>query len=121
MAEWMHHCKSTGGNLMIPAGELCDRCGMEPPWAVPPTDQPGAFERGMSQVAESLGGDNDALGGPIRAPGVGAVHAPGTYEARVKELAPELGMPLAVARADMEAKDGVGGGGGGQGMEGGNG
>lgn len=30
---------------------------------------------------------------------------PGAYEARIKELAPELGMPRAMARADMEARE----------------
>lgn len=35
------------------------------------------------------------------------VATPGAYEARVKELAPGLGMPRAMARADMEAAPGV--------------
>lgn len=30
MAEWSHQCKGAGRLLLIPAGEMCDRCGMEP-------------------------------------------------------------------------------------------
>lgn len=54
MNEWSHQCKGAGRLLLIPAGEMCDRCGMEPD-----NDAPAL---GMAVVVSKTPHQGDVLG-----------------------------------------------------------